>query len=133
MTNIFRLNGHTLQDVAKCTCSFLEFDENMETQCLTSLDNQVFIQGRAKYSNIKKLVGMDKAISIKLNPIGDDYFSIEIGEGKWADKGVALAAAWFVFWPFAVTSGIGIYKQKTLPAKILRELATVFTPECQLD
>jgi len=105
----------------------------METQCLTSLDNQVFIQGRAKYSNIKKLVGMDKAISIKLNPIGDDYFSIEIGEGKWADKGVALAAGWFVFWPFAVTSGIGIYKQKTLPAKILRELATVFTPECQLD
>lgn len=133
MTNIFRLNGHTLQDAAKRTCSFLELDESMETQCLTSLDNQVFIQARATYSNIKKLVGMDKAISIKLTPIGDDYFSVEIGEGKWADKGVALATAWFLFWPFAVTSGIGIYKQKTLPGKILREMATVFTPECQIN
>jgi len=133
MTNIYKLNGRTVKDAAKFTCRFLEDNENMETQCLTSLDDEIFIQARARHGKYKQILGLDKALSVKFNPIGNDYFSVEIGEAKWADKGIALATSWFVFWPLAVTSGIGIYKQKSLPGKIIRELSTAFIPERKLN
>lgn len=133
MTNIYKLNGLTMAEAAKHTCNFLDHSENMETQCLTSIDGVYFIQARTRNGKSKKFLGLDKVISVKLSPIGNEFFSVEIGEGKWVDKGVALAAAWFFCWPLAVTSGVGIYKQKVLPNKILREIGTKFSPECKIN
>lgn len=132
MTSIYKLDNRTPKDVAMYICNFLEISEKMETQCLTSFNDEYIIQGRTTHHKQKKLLGMDKAIVIKINPIGNDFFSIDIGEGKWADKGVALAAAWFLFAPLVITSGIGIYKQKTLPTKILNEVSKAFAPECKV-
>lgn len=129
MTRIYKLNGRTPKDAAVHIRNFLETDEKMEVQCLLSTQDEYLIQGRATHNKVKKLIGMDKAITIKIKPIGDDYFSAEIGEGKWLDKGIALATAYFVFAPLAITSCVGLYKQKVLPDKIHRELATVFTHE----
>ena len=132
MTNIYNLNGLAMADAVKHVCRFLENEENMETQCLTSFDGAYIIQARVKNGKAKKLIGMDKVVSVKITPIGNEFFSVEIGKGKWLDKGVALTVSWFVLWPLAVTSTYGIYKQKSLPDKIFRELATRFVPECKI-
>lgn len=133
MTRIYKLNGRTPKDAALHVRNFLETEEGMEAQCLLSTQDEYLIQGRATHRKVKKLIGMDKATTIKIKPIGNDYFSVEIGEGKWLDKGVALAAAYFVFAPLVITSCIGIYQQKVLPDKIHRELATMFTFEHTID
>lgn len=133
MTNIYRLNNYTAKDAAKVVYKFLENSENMETQCLTSLDDEIFIQARIRHGKYKKLLGLDKTIAVKIKPIGTDFFSIEIGESKWADKGVAFTTSFFFFWPLAVTAGVGTYKQKTLPDKIITELEKTFSAECKIN
>lgn len=133
MANIYKLNGLTLEDAAKTIRNFLEMKENMDTQCLTSLEGVYIVQARARHGKAKKLLGLDKVISVKLSPIGNDFFSVETGEAKWIDKGVALAVSYFVLWPLALTSGFGIYKQKTLPDKIYKEVSNKFVPECKVS
>ena len=132
MTNIYRLDKHSMTDAAKHVSYFLEDSENMEVQCLSTFEGAYIIQARVRHGKVKKLFGMDKAISVKLTPIGNEFFSVDIGEAKWLDKGVALTVSWFVLWPLAVTSSYGIYKQKALPDKIFREIAIRFLPECKI-
>ena len=133
MTNIYNLNNRTVKDAAKTVCRFLENRENMETQCLTSLDDEIIIQARVRNGKYKKFLGMDKTIAVKIKPIGDTYISLEIGESKWIDKSVVMTTAIIAFWPLAVSSGFGIYKQKRLPYKITKELEKTLSTECKLN
>jgi len=136
MANIYKVEGgRGVAMVAGIVNGFLTRQENMETQVLRLEDGAVILQGRGRGGKAMQFLGMDKATSVKIEPVGSDHVSVEIGGGKWADKGVVMAGSMFVLWPLAVTSGIGMAKQGTLPKKIFRAiergLAGGFTAELQ--
>ena len=115
-------SGKNPQGLVEAVIDFLSKSENMETQLMIPdpEGNVCVIQGRARGGGYKQFLGLDKAITIRLDVMrGKRAITVEIGAAKWGDKGAALAAGWFVFWPLAVTSGVGIYQQKQLPNKIL--------------
>lgn len=97
---------------------YLSSVEKMETQIVTDEEGYNILQARAKSGKWKQFVGLDKAITIRFIKKSDREICMEFGEAKWVDKGVAMATSMFILWPLAVTSGIGIYQQSQLPAKI---------------
>lgn len=96
--------------------SVLRIKENMDTQRLI-YDDEHIIQARVKKGNSKKFLGLDKAIMIKVKT-KENNIVVELGEAKWIDKGIALTVSMITLWPLAITSSIGIYKQKKLPETI---------------
>ena len=119
MTEIYALrDGKNIQGIAAAVNSFLTHSENMETQIINMEGGDVMIQARARGGSWKQWVGMDKAITVKINKLGADQVAVDIGSAKWTDKAGIMALSMFVLWPLTVTSGIGIYKQGKLPGEI---------------
>ena len=118
MTTTYSLNNRNVQDIAMTVRNYLEMNENMESQSFTTAEGGAVIQAKARGGAFKQFVGLDKAITVKITPISDTHISVDIGEGKWIDKGITLTVSWFVLWPLAVTSTVGMVKQHQLPGKI---------------
>lgn len=107
--------GKNVEEIEKLVTRFLH-NEKMEVQTLGHHECKV-IQARVRKSGAKKLLGMDKAVEIRLTQEGQRLI-VEMGNAKWADKAVVMAVSMFVMWPLAITSGVGIYKQNELFAEI---------------
>ena len=118
MTTTYNLNGKTTQDITMIVRNYLEMNEGMESQTFATPEGGAVIQARSRGGAIKQFVGLDKAITVKINPISETHVSVDIGEGKWVDKGIAMTVSWFVLWPLAVTSTVGMMRQHQLPKKI---------------
>ena len=103
--------GKSVDEVADLVRRFL-YNEKMEVQTLGNA-GCIVIQARVGHVGVKKLVGMDKAIEVRLSNEGQRLV-VEMGSAKWADKAVVMAVSTFMLWPLAITSGIGIYKQNEL-------------------
>lgn len=114
--------GKNPSDLALTVEQYLSGAENMETQVYVPDPNgsTCVVQARVRGGGFKQFFGLDKAITVRFNAIQQGKIvNVEIGEAKWGDKGAALAVSWFILWPLAVTSAIGIYQQKKLPEKIV--------------
>ena len=110
-------NGNSLNTIANGVSAFLQTSQNMETQVLSSNNGDMIVQGRVVGNNWKRFIGMDKAISVKMSE-ANGILQVEIGEGKWLDKGLIMTISMFVLWPLAITSGFGFYQQAKIPEKI---------------
>lgn len=98
---------------------YLSLGEKMETQRAAGEDmTYAALQAKASGGNLKQLVGMDKAITVRFVREGESVIGVEVGEAKWADKGATMVLAMFGAWPLAITSGYGIYQQSKLADKI---------------
>ncbi|MCL2513903.1 MAG: Hsp70 family protein, partial [Oscillospiraceae bacterium] len=117
--NVYTLPaGKNIDGAAQAVNSFLSGTKNMETQVVNNSD-WVAIQARAKGGVWKQFLGMDKALTVRINQVSANQISVDIGEAKWADKIGAMAVGMFVTFGFlAVTSGIGMYMQRKLPGEI---------------
>ena len=111
----YALPAERFEEIFGKLCEWLEL-QNFELQQLPVDEDTVLIQIRSK-GGWKKLVGMSTALSINLD-YSNGQLSVSIGEGKWMDKIAAAGVAWFVLWPLAVTSSVGIYSQMKYPEKI---------------
>lgn len=118
--NIYPLpEGKTVNDVAQNLKRFLMYEEKMEVQIFKLENESCFVQARTRGGKIKQFAGLDKIATVKLTPIGETSMMLEIGGSKWKDKVFSSAVAWFISWPFAITTAIGCYKQGTLPRKMV--------------
>lgn len=108
-------DGKSVDGVVDLVTRFLH-NNKMEVQTLGHSECKV-IQARVRKAGAKKLLGMDKAIEVRLSLEGQRLV-VEMGNAKWADKAVVMAVSMFVMWPLAITSGVGIYKQNELFAEI---------------
>lgn len=108
-------DGKSVDEVVDLVTRFLH-NNKMEVQTLGHAECKV-IQARVRKAGAKKLLGMDKAIEVRLSQEGQRLV-VEMGNAKWADKAVVMAVSMFVMWPLAITSGVGIYKQNELFAEI---------------
>lgn len=112
-------NGKTVTGIAHEIENMLSKKENMDTQLLTMDDQSIILQGRIRGAEYKKLAGMDRAITVRIVPVGQSNVTIEVAHDKWLNKGAAMLTSWFILWPLAVTSAYSTYKQCKLPSKIL--------------
>jgi len=110
--------GRDIMGLAQAVSAHLTGTEKMEAQILTSGD-AVVVQGRCT-GTFRKLVGMDKAITVKITQVKKSVVTVEIGEGKWIDKAGAAFVSWFVLWPLAVTAIVGSVQQAKVPAGIMK-------------
>ena len=118
MTTTLSLNNRTVQDVAMITRNYLESAENMNTQCFITNEGSAIVQGKLRGGKVKQFMGLDRTTTVRITPVSDTHVNIDIGEGKWIAKGIALTVSWFVLWPLAVTSTVGMMRQHQLPKKI---------------
>ena len=118
MTTTYSLNNKTIEDIAYIARNYLEMTENMETQVFAANNGSLVVQARSRGGKYKQWLGLDKAITVTVNDVNGAFANVEIGAGKWIDKGIAMTVSMFVLWPLAVTSGIGMYKQGSMPKKI---------------
>lgn len=108
------VKGKSINGLADQIYEFLKETKKMDTQVLKLEDGNVIIQSRTEYGNVKQFVGLDKAVTVKINNNKNVAIEVLIGESKWIDKGLTLAASFFTVWPLAVTSSFGIYQQIAL-------------------
>jgi len=127
MLQTYKLNENkTFSGLVEATANFLRIKKEMNTQVITT-GNGRMIQARTKGGTLKAIIGMDKALTVKINSISEIEVEGEIGEGKWVDKGVVMAISMFVLWPLAVTSGVGMAQQHALQKQVVQEI------ECYLN
>lgn len=124
MKTTYYLNNKNTRDISIIVRNFLEINEKMETQVFATADGSFVVQARSRGGKYKQWIGLDKAITVTITDVNNTYANVEIGSGKWADKGIAMTVSMFVLWPLAVTSSIGMYKQGALPVKINAAIET---------
>lgn len=119
--------GKSVSGLISAVDTYLSNTEKMETQRVSDEGGgYVALQARVEGGNWKQIVGMDKAITIRFIKESWNSVRMEIGEAKWIDKGGIMLLSMFVLWPLTITSGIGMYKQGSLPGKI-RSVADEYT------
>lgn len=112
--------GRTIADLAHTIQTLLMTREEMDTQLLTTESGEYVIQARSQNAETTQWVGMDKNLTIRLTPVGDSCVMAQAGSERWLSKGALLFTGTFIIaWPLAVTSGIGLVKQKQLADRVL--------------
>lgn len=121
------VDGKTVSGLISAVDTYLSDTEEMETQRVSGEGGgYIALQARVKGGNWKQTIGMDKAITVRFIKVSWNSVRMEIGEAKWIDKGGIMFLSMFVLWPLIITSGIGMYKQGSLPGKI-RSVADEYT------
>jgi membrane protease subunit (stomatin/prohibitin family) len=79
--------------------------------------NDLAVQIR-KESTGRAIVGMQQALTVRIKK-EPSLTRVSLGQAKWADKaGVEVIGA-LVFWPLMVPATYGVYKQHTLPKRVI--------------
>lgn len=89
---------------------------DFETQRFGNKD-QMVVQAR-KGGLWANVAGMAQALTVRLKA-WEDGVEVHTGAGRWLDKAAAGGIGWFMFWPLAVTAGVGVYQQAQLGEKLL--------------
>lgn len=109
-------NSFNVEMLAGALCDFLINSKKMTAQSFNRAYNEYVVQAKDD-SMIKKVSGMDKALTVTLK-IEGNILAMQTGEGQWVTHAAAKAVGWFVFWPLLVTGAIGSYTQHQLPKEI---------------
>lgn len=118
-TRMFKMpQGMTVETVAQAVESYLRSSQNLQVQGAQTGEGYV-LQCRQEKDGWKTVTGMRLATTVQMTLSGDTL-NVTIGAGEWSDKIGAGVAGLVLFWPLAVTAGIGAYKQKKLPDEIFR-------------
>jgi hypothetical protein len=118
--------GKNIAGLANAVDNLLSNSKGMDTQMINLEGGNVMLQARDKAGKWKQWIGMDKAITVKLEKVDEDRVSVNIGESKWVDKVGIMALSMIILWPLTITSGIGMYIQGKLPGEIKKEVANYF-------
>lgn len=95
--------------------------ENFECQRLTVADGGCLLQVQ-KIGSWRKFVGMSTAVNVVFHHV-DSTLNVEIGAGRWLDKGAVATVSLFVLWPLAVTAAVGAWGQAQFPERIMGRVA----------
>lgn len=112
--------GKSTLGLARAVRDFLKNEEEMETQLVELESGMYVVQGRARGGNFRQIAGLDRRVTVNLKASGTGKADMEIGKGKWLDKGIVAAVSLFVFWPLCICSAVGIYRQARLTGRIQR-------------
>lgn len=69
----FRLPaGKSYSQAADFVATYLQQNENMETQTLIAEDKSIIVQGRIRHGSVKQFMGLDRAITVHFSPANTD-------------------------------------------------------------
>ena len=121
-SKVFKLpEGIDASSIGKEVENFLRSVKNLTTEGTKTPDGY-FVQAKEQEgSGWKQLAGMTMAIQVQIVEISDPV-TVNIGNGKWADKIGAGAVGVVLFAPLAVTAAVGAYNQKKLPSEIFEHI-----------
>lgn len=117
-SRVFMLNGTNVQSVVTRLESFFKTEKGMDVQSSQTTDGYVMQASQPK-DGWKTLTGMRLAVTVQM-AVMENGLNVTVGEGQWSDKIGAGAIGLFVAWPLAITAGMGVFKQKKLPAEIFQ-------------
>lgn len=124
-SDIYRIPaGKSIAGLANAVNNLLSMTKGMDTQIINLEGGNIMLQARDKAGKWKQWIGMDKAITVKLEKIDAERVCVNIGESKWVDKVGIMALSMIILWPLTITSGIGMYIQGKLPGEIKKEVAS---------
>ena len=119
-TRIFRIPPNMpVQAVASHVDHYLRANQGLQVQGASNGEECV-LQCRQEKDGWKTVSGMRLATTVQITRTASDNINVTIGISEWSDKIGAGVAGMLLFWPLAVTAGIGAYKQKKLPEEIFR-------------
>lgn len=117
-TRIFRIPPNMpVQAVASHVDHYLRANQGLQVQGASNGEECV-LQCRQEKDGWKTVSGMRLATTVQITRTAPDNINVTIGISEWSDKIGAGVAGMLLFWPLAVTAGIGAYKQKKLPEEI---------------
>lgn len=117
---IFRIPPNMpVQAVASHVDHYLRANQGLQVQGASNGEECV-LQCRQEKDGWKTVSGMRLATTVQITRTAPDNINVTIGISEWSDKIGAGVAGMLLFWPLAVTAGIGAYKQKKLPEEIFR-------------
>ena len=112
-TRIFRIPPNMpVQAVASHVDHYLRANQGLQVQGASNGEECV-LQCRQEKDGWKTVSGMRLATTVQITRTAPDNINVTIGIS-------AGVAGMLLFWPLAVTAGIGAYKQKKLPEEIFR-------------
>lgn len=119
-TRIFRIPPNMpVQAVASHVDRYLRANQGLQVQGASNGEECV-LQCRQEKDGWKTVSGMRLVTTVQITRTAPDNINVTIGISEWSDKIGAGVAGMLLFWPLAVTAGIGAYKQKKLPEEIFR-------------
>ena len=125
---VFPGQAEYVEEVAQFVENLLK-QEKLETQCVTDA-SVVIVQGTQPGSKwtkgFRKVAGLELAVTVAVSAKGNNL-ELVIGAGKWLDKAIGGAVAWFITWPAILSTGWGIYVQQKLLKKIESEVEQYLT------
>ncbi len=93
-------------------------DENFNTQKLKIEEEEdAHLLQVEKKGGWRRFVGMSTALNVVFRQ-ENEYLNVEIGAGRWIDKGVVGAVSLVILWPLAVTAGVGAWQQSKMPERV---------------
>lgn len=118
----FRIPEDEYESIASRIKTWLKGEE-FEIQNFSAGDNKDVIQVRKK-GQWRRYLGMSTALTVQLS-YANQMLKVEVGQAHWAGKVATGAASWFVLWPLAVTTAVGVYDQLRTPDKIFRYIDSI--------
>ena len=113
------IGGATVENIVEAVETYCRVNKSMETQSSRTTEGYV-LQASQPGNGWKTISGTRLAITAQFMVIGD-VLTVTVGQGQWADKvGAAALAGIFAAWPFAISAGIGTFRQKRMPEEIFQ-------------
>ncbi len=125
------IGGATLENIVESVDTYCRVNKSMETKSSKTTDGYV-VQASQPGDGWKTISVTRLAITLQFMAVGD-ILTVNVGQGQWADKVGAAAVGWFVAWPFAISAGIGAWRQKRMPEEVFRVIEqTILTGGLQV-
>ena len=120
-TRSYMLGTTTIEELGNSVATFLRGQDSMEVEGHAGPGGYL-VQARARGGEWRKFVGLERAIQVRILPVGPGSISVSVGQGKWIDKlGVgAVGAIWFP--PLLVAAGFGAFTQLKLEKDVLAHI-----------
>ena len=103
-----------LRDISKKIAQYLWQHENMETDRFLLPDGEYRVQGQVRCNTLRRLIGCDKRIVVRLRPSEEQGLIVTLDAPAWKDKSVVLAVSLFGLWPLSIMVLWGIADQLLL-------------------
>lgn len=103
-----------LRDISQEIALYLWQHESMETDRFLLPDGEYRVQGQVRCSSLRRLIGWDKRIVIRLLPGEEQGHVALLDTPIWKDKAVVLAVSLFGLWPLSVMALWGMVDQLLL-------------------
>lgn len=122
---MYNLGGFSITEVGEQLITWFQFTKNMEAQGTLIENGGYYIQARKPQNVLRSMSGTNQALLLQMTDNGNGQMLVQCSTGKWSDKVGAGAVGLLLFWPLAITAGVGAYMQSQLPQEVFVQINNI--------